>query len=752
MMMMKRGEKKKHKKNNNNNARQQQQEQQQQQSTRKHFSQAVAFGRNYYHAMGGTQERVLQCPENESIQAYCWDEPPWRIRNFNNIHNYNNNENNKCDGKDIEDAVCTTQSTIFLTKHGKVYQTGTLHGRVLTSPTKVEIPLPLKCVQIAAGRHFCLGRMEGGLAVVSWGAGHFGQLGVGPGSVSATTAAVGGSGKSSSNKKKKNNNNSSSNSSGNSSTTTTTSENHLITFTPRPMIIERLLPHVIGSGVVSIAAGDWHGLALTESGRVWAWGSNRSLQCGRKQHRTDRLSASSSGNTATTTQQAPTIAVPLPVPLEVPASKIAAGRSHSVAVARDNGQVYCWGSANRGQCGNNVRRSTGIAPPRLVEGMSDLTICDIAAGGNHTVALTTGGRVFTWGSGSEGELGLGPAVPSQCKPRLVADLDFVAVAAGQEWKSQLQRARLQQQQQPAAAAAAAAQTTKSSLSNVPTICKVFAAPAYSAALSTSGHVYIWGSNDAGQTGIPTPACVPLKDGYNDYSSGSGGHTSSLRDLHVRTFDSRHNILLPTRIDAVADINVRLLACGPNHMWCIGEQRTPQNKDAVVVGQTLYEVQEVQRAKKLQRSREAMFARASAGKGDDCDGDDLTDTSYDRALSSNAETAVEESIATSLASASLSNNNNTNDGDVFQKTDVASSPIHEKQVADIPLSPPNSSSKSPATKEKLTKRFSFRKVFTRMSSGRSLSGKDDTDHQSDMSTSKRSGRSSRRRQDLDEVTA
>ena len=594
---------------------------------------------------------------------------------------------------------------------------------ILISPTKVEIPLPLKCVQIAAGRHFCLGRMEGGLAVVSWGAGHFGQLGVGPGS-------VGGSGRSSNYK--------------NSSSTSTTSENHLITFTPRPMIIERFLPHVIGSGVVSIAAGEWHGLALTESGGVWAWGSNRSLQCGRKhQHSDRRLSAGSSQQQ----QQAPTIAVPLPVPLEVPASKIAAGRSHSVAVARDTGQVYCWGSTNRGQCGNNVRRSTGIAPPRLVEGMSDLNICDIAAGGNHTVALTTGGRVFTWGSGSEGELGLGPAVPSQCKPRLVADLDFVAVAAGQEWKSQLQRARLQQQQQqqqPTTTTAAAAQTTKSSLSNVPTICKIFAAPSYSAALSTSGHVYVWGSNDAGQTGIPTPPCVPLKDGYNDYSSGSGGHTSSLRDLHVRTFDSRHNILLPTRIDAVADINVRLLACGPNHMWCIGEQRTPKNKDAVVVGQTLYEVQEVQRTKKLQRSREASVGKDCDGNG----GDDLTDSSYDRALSSNPETAV-ESVAASLASASLSNNDNV-DGVDFQKTDVASSPIYEKQVADIPLSPPGS--KSPATKEKVTRRFSLRKVFTRMSSSRSLSGKDDTDHQSDMSSSKRSARSRRSRQDLDEVTA
>lgn len=74
-------------------------------------------------------------------------------------------------GETIEQAVCTTQSTVFLSSEGKIYQTGTLHGQVYESPTLVEIRYSLKCVEISAGRHFCLGRLEGGQAVVSWGAG-----------------------------------------------------------------------------------------------------------------------------------------------------------------------------------------------------------------------------------------------------------------------------------------------------------------------------------------------------------------------------------------------------------------------------------------------------------------------------------------------------------------------------------------------------------------------------------------------------
>lgn len=74
-------------------------------------------------------------------------------------------------GESIEQAVCTTQSTVFLSSEGKIYQTGTLHGQIYESPTLVEIKYSLKCVEISAGRHFCLGRLEGGVAVVSWGAG-----------------------------------------------------------------------------------------------------------------------------------------------------------------------------------------------------------------------------------------------------------------------------------------------------------------------------------------------------------------------------------------------------------------------------------------------------------------------------------------------------------------------------------------------------------------------------------------------------
>lgn len=168
---------------------------------RRFRSKAVGFGRNYFHAFGGMelcQKMVSLTTTSEGCSSsysggvtnpttatdgamalgcaplsyYQWDEPPWQEDDL--IIGSSDTQRDE-----IRQVAATAQSIVYLTDKGKVYQTGTLHGRIYTEPEPILIPLPLKCVEISAGRHFCLARMEGGLATVSWGAGHFGQLGVG---------------------------------------------------------------------------------------------------------------------------------------------------------------------------------------------------------------------------------------------------------------------------------------------------------------------------------------------------------------------------------------------------------------------------------------------------------------------------------------------------------------------------------------------------------------------------------------------
>ena len=171
---------------------------------------AVAFGRNYFHALGGsiptlskdhgsgdtpqTSQRTTpstQLSDTDTTLRYEWDVPFWMKENEikqprnklislrngrNSINNPSNKKPGEGDGDGVLQAVATAQSTVFLTMVGKVYQTGTLHGQVSFYPTAISMPLPIPCVELAAGRHFCLARMQGGIAVCSWGAGHFGQL------------------------------------------------------------------------------------------------------------------------------------------------------------------------------------------------------------------------------------------------------------------------------------------------------------------------------------------------------------------------------------------------------------------------------------------------------------------------------------------------------------------------------------------------------------------------------------------------
>lgn len=116
---------------------------------------------------------------------------------------------------------------------------------------------------------------------------------------------------------------------------------------------------------------------------------------------------------------------------------VAAGWEHSLALSRD-GHVYAWGSQSHGQLGDGVRQTgTPVSTPQKVPGLSEVT--RIAAGGQHSLALCRDGTVYAWGSNWNGQLGNGKigkgghsAVP---RPVVGADgkgmlREIVAMAAG----------------------------------------------------------------------------------------------------------------------------------------------------------------------------------------------------------------------------------------------------------------------------------------------------------------------------------
>ena len=82
----------------------------------------------------------------------------------------------------------------------------------------------------------------------------------------------------------------------------------------------------------------------------------------------------------------------------------ACGSAHTVVLSI-SGEVYAWGLNAQGQCGFDGQHFVG-APALLAFSVREC-VSAIGCGAAHCIALTSEGKAFAWGSGAEGQLGLG---------------------------------------------------------------------------------------------------------------------------------------------------------------------------------------------------------------------------------------------------------------------------------------------------------------------------------------------------------
>ena len=93
-------------------------------------------------------------------------------------------------------------------------------------------------------------------------------------------------------------------------------------------------------------------------------------------------------------------------------------RRHCLARTRE-GLLYSWGSGEAGQLGLEECRDRNT--PQLIEALAREKVMLLAAGGAHSLAVTKEGVVFSWGEGSQGQLGLG-ACHATARPQGIASL------------------------------------------------------------------------------------------------------------------------------------------------------------------------------------------------------------------------------------------------------------------------------------------------------------------------------------------
>lgn len=103
---------------------------------------------------------------------------------------------------------------------------------------------------------------------------------------------------------------------------------------------------------------------------------------------------------------------------------LSVGSTHSVLVTTQ-GKTYSWGWGDRGQLGHSG--VTELPRPRTIDSLfqrsggtssrvqrgwgANRIVTKVAAGADHTLALTASGKVYSWGANARGQLGLGHSRP-----------------------------------------------------------------------------------------------------------------------------------------------------------------------------------------------------------------------------------------------------------------------------------------------------------------------------------------------------
>ena len=253
----------------------------------------------------------------------------------------------------------------------------------------------------------------------------------------------------------------------------------------------------------AIATGYQHALALETDGRhILSWGLNTAGALGR-----------TTGGSAQTPDVIPDFPDPEDPELKVVA--VAANGYNTVATSfavLNDGTLWGWGHGSSGKLGNGT--TTNQSSPTQVStgtGLSDVVA--VAPGYGHTLALTSGGAVWAWGSKVSGALGDNTTSGQATTPQVVSGVsNVVAIAAGDQFSLALESdgslyAWGRNQEGQLGDGTTVLQKTPQQVPNLSGVTAIRAGLYHVLALRTegesSGVVWAWGQNDVGQLGDGT---------------------------------------------------------------------------------------------------------------------------------------------------------------------------------------------------------------------------------------------------------
>ncbi|XP_034946431.1 probable E3 ubiquitin-protein ligase HERC4 isoform X2 [Chelonus insularis] len=222
--------------------------------------------------------------------------------------------------------------------------------------------------------------------------------------------------------------------------------------------------------------------------------------------------------------------------------KAACGACHTLAV-NEWGQLFSWGCNSDGQLGLNsyVQIET---TPKMVKALGTNVVIQVACGYKHAIALTNNGELYAWGSNDEGQLGIGPEVKAELKPKLVSSLAAMPIAF------------------------------------------IACGGSHTIVVSKSGAIYVWGKNTFGQLGINSTQNlsypfqlrtlrnskvrhVSCGEDFSAFLTADGGVFTCGAGMYGQLgHGTTSNEILPRQIIELMGSVVTQISCGKRHMLAL----------------------------------------------------------------------------------------------------------------------------------------------------------------------------------------
>jgi alpha-tubulin suppressor-like RCC1 family protein len=159
-----------------------------------------------------------------------------------------------------------------------------------------------------------------------------------------------------------------------------------------------------GTDWKQVSSGNFHTAAIKTDGTLWTWGNGNAGRLGTNDtiNRTTPVTTFAGGTDW---------------------KQVSSGTEHTAAIKTD-GTLWSWGSGTSGRLGINsaIQRNT---PVTTFAGGTDWK--QVGSGNQHTAAIKTDGTLWTWGNGSNGQLGNAVTTGSILTP-------VTTFAGGSNWK------------------------------------------------------------------------------------------------------------------------------------------------------------------------------------------------------------------------------------------------------------------------------------------------------------------------------